>query len=230
MRLREFLICTAVMAFGLAEVNATPPPEMDCAAAAFEPLEIVRRSVTATKLTVPPPPAPSPLVEADKVLGEAYYDTLGILSNDNACSDFFGGTTGAVMVFNRLMGQVQKKFLAPTIGMRMSGAVTTGLSATTNTKYRLFDKVSINANGPFYRRTVSQSEVSIPRLGKFEPNTKEVRVLILLHELGHLMKGNDGKWLLPDDGKAAAVSHNNSNKIEEACGEQIKGLTRSNSK
>jgi hypothetical protein len=230
MRLREFLLCTAVMSFGVSDVNATPPAEMDRALASLEPLEIARRSATATKVTVPLPPAPSPLVEEDKVLGEAYYDTLGILSEDNACSDFFGGTTGSVMVFNSFMGQVRKEYLEPTIGMRMSGEVSIGVSVTTNTKYRLFDKVTINSNGPFYRRSVSQSEVSIPRLGRFQPNTKQVRVLILLHELGHLMKGNDGKWLLPDDGKADAVSRNNSKKIEEVCGEQIKGLTRSNSK
>jgi hypothetical protein len=229
MRLREFLVCTAVMSFGLADVTAAPTAEMDRDLACLEPLEIVRRSHTATKANMPLPPAPSPMIEGDRVLGEAYHDTLGILSEDNACSAFFGGTTGAVMVFNSFMGQVRKEYLPPTIGMRMSGEVTIGVSVATKTKYRLFDKVSINTNGPFYRRTVSQSEVSIPRLGKFEPNTKEVRVLILLHELGHLMKGNDGKWLLPDDGKGEVASRDNSKKIVEVCGEQIKALSRSNS-
>jgi len=227
MRLRELLVCTVVMSFGLAEVNGAPPAGMDRALEELECLESI--SAMATKATVPLPPAPSALVEEDKVLGEAYYDTLSILSEDNDCAEFFGGTTGAVMVFNNLMGQVRKEYLPPTIGMRMSGEVTHGISVQTKTKYRLFDKVSINTNGPFYRRTVSQSDVTIPRLGNFEPNTKKVRVLILLHELGHLMKRNDGNWLLADDNKGDMTSRDNSKKIVDVCGEQIRALGRSNS-
>ncbi len=227
MRLREFLVCTAVMSFGLADINAAPPPEMDLALAELACMETA--STMATKVTMPLPPAPSPLIEEDEVLGQAYYDTLGILSEDNECTEFFGGTTGAVMVFNSFMGQVKKEYLPPTIGMRMSGDVTHGISLKTKTKFRLFHKVSINTNGPFYRRTVSQSEVTIPRLGNFEPNTKEVRVLILLHELGHLMRRNDGNWVLADDNKGDATSRDNSKKIVEVCGEQIKALSRPNS-
>jgi hypothetical protein len=44
------------------------------------------------------------------------------------------------------------------------------------------------------------------------------------------MKGDDGNWLLPDDGKAIGVSQENSRKIEDVCGEQIKRLTRDGSK
>jgi hypothetical protein len=227
MRLREFLVCTAVMLFGLADINAAPPPEMDLALAELARLETA--SAMATKATVPLPPAPSPLIEEDKVLGQAYYDTLGILSEDNECTDFFGGTNGAVIVFNSFMSQVRKEYLPPSIGMRMSGDVTNGISLKTKTKYRLFDKISINTNGPFYRRTTSQSEVSIPRLGNFEPNTKEVRVLILLHELGHLMKRNGGNWLLADDSKDDMTSRDNSKKILEVCEEQIKALSRPSS-
>jgi hypothetical protein len=227
MRLGKFLVCTAVMTLGLADVNAAPPPEMDRALAELECLE--SDPAIATKASVPLPPAPSPLIEEDKVLGEAYYDTLGILSEDNDCTEFFGGTNGAVMVFTSFMGQVRKEYLPPTIGMRMSGEVTHGISLKTKTKYRLFDKVSINTNGPFYRRTVSQSQVTLPRLGNFEPNTKEVRVLILLHELGHLMRRNDGNWVLADDNKGDATSRDNSKKIVDVCGEQIKALGRSSS-
>ncbi|MEK6279487.1 MAG: hypothetical protein AABN95_03960 [Acidobacteriota bacterium] len=225
MRRREFMICAVVMSFGLVDVEANPPGHND---ELKQPLKIGRNSVTSMRVPLPPPP--SPLIEGDKVLGQAYYDTLAILSEDNSCSDFFGGTTGAVVVFNSFMSQVRKDYLARSIGMRMSGSVTTGLNHPTKTKYRLFDKVSLNADGPFYRKRISLSEPLIPRMGSFEPNTKEVRVLILLHELGHLMKGDDGNWLLPDDGKAEAQSRGNSDKIEEVCGDQIKGLTKAGSK
>jgi hypothetical protein len=47
---------------------------------------------------------------------------------------------------------------------------------------------------------------------------------MFLHELGHLIKGQDGKWLLPDDGQSAETSRSNSEKIEEVCKEQIRNV------
>lgn len=49
---------------------------------------------------------------------------------------------------------------------------------------------------------------------------------MFLHELGHMMKGNDGRWLLPDDGKDQNRSHVNSQKIEDFCGSEIKRLRK----
>lgn len=227
MRLRELLICTGLLSLGLVNVNATPPvfnAELE------QPVKTTLPNAVATSMSVPLPPVPSPLIEEDRVLGEAYYNTLGILSGDNACSDFFGGAERSIAVFNTFMSRVKKDYLARSIGMRMSGSITTGVNLLTKTKFRLFDKVTINANGPFYRKKISPTDASVPRLGGFEPNTKEVRVLILLHELGHLMKGDDGSWLLPDDGKAEDLSRNNSHKIEDVCGEQIKDLRKGDSK
>lgn len=51
---------------------------------------------------------------------------------------------------------------------------------------------------------------------------------MLLHELGHLVKGPEGNWLLPDDGNDVEASSNNSKKIEDVCGDQIKELAKSN--
>jgi len=85
--------------------------------------------------------------------------------------------------------------------------------------------VSINANGAFYKNSHFNSEQRVPGVGSFRPNTREVRVLILLHELGHLMQGVDGKWLLPDDGGNESLSRSNSYKIEQVCAEQINGLS-----
>jgi hypothetical protein len=48
---------------------------------------------------------------------------------------------------------------------------------------------------------------------------------MLLHELGHLMKGPNGDWLLPDDGKSFTDSLSNTRKIESICGEQIRALS-----
>lgn len=61
MKLREFLIGTAMMSFTLVSANAITPN------------------------------LPSPLITEDKILGSAYYDTLSILSTPNECSDFLVG-------------------------------------------------------------------------------------------------------------------------------------------
>jgi hypothetical protein len=82
-------------------------------------------------------------------------------------------------------------------------------------------KSSINANGAFYRRANFRSEQTVPGVGSFRPNTREVRLLILLHELGHMIRGLDGNWLLPDDGGNESLSRDNSRKIEKVCGDQI---------
>ena len=51
---------------------------------------------------------------------------------------------------------------------------------------------------------------------------------MLLHELGHLVKGAEGNWLLPDDGNDVEASSTNSRKIEDVCGDQIRELAKSN--
>jgi hypothetical protein len=194
MKLREFLIGTAMMSFTLVSANAITPT------------------------------VPSPLITEDKILGSAYYDTLSILSTANECSDFFGGSTASVDIFNGLIGKVRWSYLQPSIGIRMSGAALSGFNQTTRTRYRLFDKVSINRNGPFYRRKNSPWELTVRGVGTFAPNTKEARVLMFLHELGHIVKGEGGNWLLPDDGGDEALSRDNTRKIEDVCGGQIRNL------
>ncbi len=168
--------------------------------------------------------APSPLVAKDKVLGSAYFNTLRILSRENSCSAFFGGSGAATDVFKKMIARVRKDFQDATIGMSMSGATVKVRNELTKKDYRLFDRVTINTNGPFYRKRISRSDQAPPRLGTFEPNTHEVRVLMFLHELGHVIKGEDGNYLLPDDGTDEALSLQNSQKITDVCGEQIKSL------
>ncbi len=166
---------------------------------------------------------PSPLITQDKTFREAYYDTLSILNGSNECSEFFGGSSKSVVVFDDLMARVNKEMFPSSIGIRMSGPITNVSSLTTKTKYRLFDKVSINYNGPFYRHRSSDSQPSINGVGTFPANTREVRVLMLLHELGHVVEA-DGKWLLPDDGLDADLSRSNTRKVENVCGSQIRSL------
>lgn len=222
MRLSEFLIGTALMFIALDTAKATPPfvfMDEDPNGYGSE----ARNAAEATK-SAPFPVASSPLISRDKVFAAAFYDTLSILGTSNTCSDFFGGPAASVHVFNELIGRVKKDYFSSSIGMRMSGSTTYVVDNRTRKEYRFFERVSINANGSFYRRRSSNWEATIAPIGTFQPNTKEIRVLILLHELGHVIKGADGNWLLPDDGKDEERSKLNSNKIENVCGDQIKVL------
>jgi len=51
---------------------------------------------------------------------------------------------------------------------------------------------------------------------------------MFLHELGHLLQGQSGDWLLPDDGGDEVLSRDNTRKIESVCGDQIKNLSKGN--
>ncbi len=221
MRLREFLFGTALMSLALVTTKASAPavPGDECRPDFADNTP----SIVEARATVSPPSAPSALISQDKVLGSAYYDTLTILSSANACSDFFGGPE-SVNIFNQLVSRIRKSVLSVDIGVRMSGPTTNVHDSRTNKKYRIFDKVFLNSNGPFYRKKTALWETTVPKVGTFEPNTKEARVLILLHELGHVMKGSDGHWLLPDDGKDLGLSRANSYKIEDVCEDEINKL------
>lgn len=165
----------------------------------------------------------SPLIDEDEVFREAYYDSLHILSTANECSDFFGGSAPSVEAFNNLFARAGREFLTPSIGLRMSGVTTNVFNITTGRKHRLFDKVTVNRNGPFYKYRVSETQPTVPGVGSYPPNTREARVLMLLHELGHVVEMNGG-WLLPDDGRDPDLSRSNTRKVEDVCRRQIRSV------
>lgn len=232
MRLREFLYGAALLTIALVSAEASQAiasgaltdEEMRNPAVANDN---DRGSDAEVNLSEMLSGVPAALLAKDDLVGLAYFNTLIILGTNNACSDFFGGPAASIDVFKQLIGKVRKDYYPTPIGIRMSGETVNVRNAVTKTDYRLFDSVSINVNGPFYRKRVSQSDQPLPRIGAFEPNTKEVRVLMFLHELGHVIKGEDGNWLLPNDGKDETLSRQNSQKIEDVCGKQIKGLRHS---
>jgi hypothetical protein len=226
MRLREFLFGTALMSLALITTKASAPTVLgeECRPDFSDGVRsVVEAKTSAPSPSATAPSAPSPLIAQDRVLGLAYYDTLSILTSNNPCSDFFGGPD-VVEIFNELVSRIRKDVFAVGVGMRMSGAVTTIHDARTKKDYRLFEKVLLNSRGPFYRKKAALWEPTVPKVGTFEPDTKEARVLILLHELGHVTKGSDGQWLLPNDGKDEGLSRANSYKIEEVCENEIHGL------
>jgi hypothetical protein len=132
-----------------------------------------------------------------------------------------GISAGTEKVIIRLRDQVIPD---ARIGIRMSGIFTNLVEPQEGIAYRLFQRADLNSLGAFYKAKTFPSEPFIPNMGSFQPNTREARALILLHELAHMIKDQNGAWLIPDDGNSTQVSRLNTLKIESQCGQQIRAL------
>jgi hypothetical protein len=158
----------------------------------------------------------------DRPMEIAYKDACLALLDENPCSRFFGGPGMAIKALNDLVQHIQKSVLENRhLGMRMSGHYDLVLNKMSGNTYRLFEKAILNLNGPFYSEKVFPSQPRVPNIGQFKPNSREARVTILLHELGHMMRGVDDNWLLPDDSKNINLSSENTDLIIKRCGSQI---------
>jgi hypothetical protein len=208
MKVRKIPVGMALLTFALTTIAAKPLPLI---------LEV---EVFPSEASVTVDPSALPLVLEDDVFGSAYHDALAILRSENRCSEFFGGTS-TVDIFDRLIAKMHKDYFSADIGIRMGGETENILNTQTNRRYRMFEKVELNGNGPFYKNNYSDSAQTLPGIGTYGPDTREARVLMLLHELGHTVKGDDGKWLLPNDGDDESLSRRNSMKVEKVCGEEI---------
>ena len=159
-------------------------------------------------------------------LEQAFQDAISILSKNNSCSRFYGDTKTAEEVLSRLATQFQIHLLRDSrTGIEMSGNFTYFAQTERHAGYRLFAAATINTRGPFFKAKVFPSEPYVPPVGSFLPNTREARVLMLLHELAHLVKGQNGSWLIPDDGNAPGLSSQNTALIESQCRVQILWLS-----
>jgi hypothetical protein len=158
---------------------------------------------------------------------QAYRDAIRILSTNNSCTRFFGDGEIAEEVLRRLATQLEIHLLRDSrIGIEMSGNFTYFKRNGERGGYRLFNTATINTSGPFLKAKVFSAEPYVPPIGSFRPNTREARVLMLLHELAHLVEGQNGKWLIPDDGNAPARSKQNTLLVESQCRTQILSLSQ----
>lgn len=230
MRWRKYLLCSVLILLTSATHLADPPPaktKVKTLEASSKKNEAIITGIS----NMPPASAeamvqPLKLITEDAIYHTAYLNTFSILSEDNSCSRFFGGSIAAVEVLNELAVQLKRTHLYKGIGIQMSGQYKTVITVATGNSYRLFEQAVVNANGPFYRHQGISWQPSMPNVGSFSPATNEARVLMLLHELAHLMKGPDGQWLIPDDGRELEKSDQNTRVVERHCGEQIKGLEK----
>lgn len=209
MSLREQLVLLATIALTLSPLSATTiaPPKKDVGMTPANP----------------PRALALPVVTKLNELQKAYVDSYTILSQENSCSQFFGGRA-VIGVLNELVQQVQMASLNKEIIMRMRGPSRMVVDVNTGFAYRLFKKAEVNLNGPFYRGNQLPNSPFIPPVGRFSPNTREARVTVLLHELGHLIQKPERGWLLPDDGKTPGLSEDNTGRILAVCEQQIREL------
>jgi hypothetical protein len=169
--------------------------------------------------------ASSEMMVNDAAFGEAVTEALKVLDDDTPCSRFFGGVGKATAVLRRLAARMKKTRLPHGVGIRMYGGTTIYQDTAGGGAYRLFDHAAVNAEGPFYRPPLLfLSARPVTSVGGWPASTRGARVLMLLHELGHLIEGPDGGWLLPDDGGDRRQSEKNTESVQKACGEQLRSL------
>jgi hypothetical protein len=169
------------------------------------------------------------LPNKSKIFNDAYLDALRVLSGDNECSRFFGDQDAARAALTHLSGQLSMVRLRAQIWIKMSGNISPVTSDGRSLPYRLFKQAEVNSDGPFNWHPRYMTDKPVFKKGNYWPGTRETRVLLLLHELGHLLKGKDGNWLLPDDGENTVISTQNTSLIESKCGQQIASLSNNKS-
>ena len=164
------------------------------------------------------------LAKKDWDLTRAYFDVFSILSDKNPCSSFYGGPRAATAVFNSFATLVKSEPLLREVSFQMTGRPRLMRHMPTGKSYRLFDKALVNVNGAFYQRRTDVMRKFPADVGAFPPGTRAARALILLHELGHLIQGEDGEWLIPDDGHSGQQSKANTLRIQQICRAQLQTL------
>ena len=176
----------------------------------------------AVSLKVPAPPLSLPA--RPSLVDQAYLDAYTILSENNTCSSFFGGPRFATVVLNALRPRLETTVVGNSVGIIMSGPIISSTDAGTGLTYRLFKKAQVNLTGPFFRSASNLSQTFFHRIGRYPANTRKARVLMLLHELGHLVPGANGRWLLPDDADDHVQVYVNTNTVMTQCAKQFEAL------
>ena len=180
-------------------------------------------TVESSAPSIAPTALPFPESKRISVLDRTYLDLFSILTEETPCSRFFGGAA-AIEVLNTLILQLKLGWFHSSIAVKMGGQTTDYHNATLKLTYRVFETAELNMGGPFYKAGAFPTEPSIPPIGNFPPNTREVRAIILLHELGHMIRGPNNQWVLPNDGNDQIVSRENTYRVKAVCDDEIRKL------
>jgi len=184
-----------------------------------KPISIDEVAVLAEKT-----PRPVEFLRKDWDLTQAYADVFKILSSQNTCSDFYGGPRMATTVLNGFVTRVKSQPLVREVSFQMAGHPRLIRDPATGASYRLFERTMVNINGSFYQRRTDPMRKFPSNVGNFSPGSRAARVLILLHELGHLIQGEDGDWLIPDDGFNGEQSKANTLRVQGMCRRELDAL------
>jgi hypothetical protein len=170
------------------------------------------------------PPRPLVVTKKDWNVTQAYVDVFKILSNQNTCSEFYRGPRTATMVLNGFVTRVKSQQLLREVSFEMAGSPRIIRDPATGASYRLFERTMVNTDGSFYQRRTEPMRKFPSDVGNFAPGTRAARALILLHELGHLIQGENGEWLIPDDGYDGVQSKANTLRIQQVCRKELNAL------
>jgi len=170
------------------------------------------------------PPRPLVVTKKDWNITQAYIDVFKILSDQNTCSDFYRGPRTATTVLNGFVRRVKSQSLLRDVSFKMVGSPRIIRDPATGASYRLFEKTMVNINGSFYQRRADPMRKFPSDVGNFAPGSRAARALILLHELGHLIQGEDGDWLIPDDGFNGEQSKANTLRVQGMCRRELDAL------
>jgi len=183
-------------------------------------------AVPIDEVAAPAEESPRRLVftKKDWDITQAYADVFRILSSQNMCSNFYGGPRAATTVLNGFVTRVKSQRLLPEVSFQMAGRLRVIRDPATGTFYRLFERTMVNTNGSFYQRRTDPMRKFPSDVGDFSPGSRAARALILLHELGHLIQGDDGDWLIPDDGFNGEQSKANTLRVQQACRRELDTL------
>jgi hypothetical protein len=184
------------------------------------------RPVPIDEVAVPAEESPRPLefTRRDWDLTRAYADVFKILSSQNTCSDFYGGPRRATTVLNGFVIRVKSQPLVREVSFQMAGRPRLIRDPATGAVYRLFEQTMVNTDGSFYQRRTDPMRKFPSDVGNFSPGSRAARALILLHELGHLIQGDNGDWLLPDDGFNGDQSKANTLRVQQVCRRELDEL------
>lgn len=236
MRLRKVFHAFALWALVQGAAASAHPPLPDEAGGMREDgraawgLDLV---ATGDYVTWEPPAPPAPLAPAGPLDLESleladevsYMDVYRILKEENSCSRFFGGPVRSVHTFNNFARTLRLKYLDQRgVAIRMSGGFVVYHDQRTGARFRLFQESFINTTGPFFTNAAHGARPSRMMVGRFPVPGKAARALTLLHELGHLVRGPGGDWLLPNDGGDQRLSERNTREVEGRCLEQLMAL------
>ena len=163
-------------------------------------------------------------IEKDWSITRTYSDVFKILSNQNACSDFYRGPRTATTVLNGFVTRVKSRALLREVAFEMAGNPRIIRDPATGAAYRLFEKTMVNINGSFYQRRADPMRKFPSDVGDFASGSRAARALILLHELGHLIQADNGDWLIPDDGYDGIKSKANTLRVQQACRKELNAL------